>query len=105
MVSILHVEATDPMRMADLKRGWVVIGNDGRRVGTVRDVGQNYVLTSISGLSGDIYVPASAIANVEHESVHLSVAQHDVAAMGWEQAPRDDDAPEQSSASDLHRHI
>jgi hypothetical protein len=93
------------MRMADLRPGWAVIGNDGRRVGTVRDVGQNYVLTSTSALGRDIYVPASAIANVEHESVHLSVPQHDVAAMGWEQPPRDDDAPEASPETDLHRHI
>ena len=93
------------MRMADLKRGWTVIGNDGQRVGTVRDVGQNYLLTSVSGLGRDIYVPASAIANVEHEAVHLSVPQRDVAAMGWEQPPRGDDAPEEDSATDLHRHI
>lgn len=90
--------------MADLKPGWTVVGNDGRRVGEVRDVSQNYVLTS-TGLASDIYVPASAIGNVEHEVVHLTVPQHDVAAMGWEQPPRDDDAPEASPETDLHRHI
>jgi hypothetical protein len=90
--------------MADLKPGWTVVGNDGRRVGEVRDVGQNYILTS-TGLTSDIYVPASAIGNVEHEVVHLTVAQHDVAEMGWEQPPRDDDAPAASSETDLHRHI
>jgi hypothetical protein len=92
------------MRMADLKPGWAVVGNDGRRVGTVREVGQNYILTS-TGLASDIYVPASAIANVEHEVVHLSVSQRDVAAMGWEQPPRDDDAPATSPETDLHRHV
>ena len=91
--------------MADLKPGWMVVGNDGRRVGTVRDVGQNYILTSPTGLASDIYVPASAIANVEHEVVHLSVAQRDVAEMGWDQPPRDDDAPVTSAATDLHRHV
>ena len=93
------------MRMIDLKPGWAVIGNDSRRIGTVRDVGQNYLVTSVSGLGRDIYVPASAIANVEHEAIHLSVPQHDVVAMGWDQPPRDDDAPESSSGTDLHRHI
>jgi hypothetical protein len=93
------------MRMADLKPGWAVVGNDGRRVGTVREVGQNYILTSPSGLASDIYVPASAIANVEHEVVHLSVSQRDVAEMGWEQPPRDDDAPAMSPETDLHRHV
>jgi hypothetical protein len=91
--------------MADLKPGWAVVGNDGRRVGTVREVGQNFILTSTFGLASDIYVPASAIANVEHEVVHLSVSQRDVAEMGWEQPPRDDDAPAMSPETDLHRHV
>ena len=70
------------MRMADLKPGWMVVGNDGRRVGTVREVGQNYLLTS-TGFASSIYIPASVIANVEHEVVHLSVEQRVVAEMGW----------------------
>lgn len=92
------------MRMADLKPGWMVVGNDGRQVGEVREVGQNYVLTS-TGLAGGIYIPASAIANVEHEVVHLSLPQRDVAEMGWEQPPRDDDALPASSETELHRHV
>jgi hypothetical protein len=91
--------------MADLRPGWAVVGNDGARVGAVREVGQNYILTSIAGLASDIYVPASAIANVEHEVVHLSVPQRDVAEMGWEQPPRDDDTPAPSPEADLHRHV
>lgn len=93
------------MRMADLKPGWAVMGNDGRRVGTIREVGQNYLVTSFSGLSGNIYVPASAISNVENEVVHLSLPQRDVAEMGWQQPPRDDDAPANSPETDLHRHV
>jgi hypothetical protein len=93
------------MRIADLKPGWAVVGNDGRRVGAVRGVGQNYILTSMAGLLSDIYVPASAIANVEHEVVHLNVPQRDVAEMGWGQPPRDDDAPATSPEADLHRHV
>lgn len=93
------------MRMADLKPGWAVVGNDGHRVGTIRDVGQNYVLALSAGLPRDIYVPASAIGNVENGVVHLNVAQHDVAEMGWEQPPRDDDAPATSPEGDLHRHV
>ena len=91
--------------MADLKPGWMVVGNDGRRVGEVREVGQNYILASPAGLASDIYVPASAIANVEHEVVHLSIPQGDVAEMGWGQPPRDDDAPAMAPEADLHRHV
>ena len=34
------------MRMAELKAGWAILGNDGRRFGTVQCVGQNYILAS-----------------------------------------------------------
>jgi len=92
------------MRMADIKSGWSVVGNDDRRVGSIREVGQNYLRTS-TGLVSDVYVPASAIANVENEVVHLSIPQQTVAGMGWEQPPRVDDAPDTAAESDLHRHI
>jgi hypothetical protein len=93
------------MRMTDLKPGWAVVDNDGRRVGTVKDVGQNYVLTSRTGLPSDLFVPASAIANVQNEVVHLNLTQRDVGQMGWQQPPRDDDALETTPETDLHRHV
>jgi hypothetical protein len=93
------------MRMTDLKPGWPVVGNDGRRLGTIREVGQNYVLASRTGLSGDLYVPASAIANVEGEVVHLNLPKSQAEDMGWEQPPRNDDELETSPESDLHRHV
>jgi hypothetical protein len=93
------------MRMTDLTRGWAVVGNDGRRVGTIREVGQNYVLVSRSAFSGDIYVPASAIANVENDVVHLNLAKREADAMGWEQPPRVGDDLETKPESDLHRHV
>jgi hypothetical protein len=46
------------MRMADLKSGWSVVGNDGQRVGEIREVSQNYLLTSMPGLASDLYIPA-----------------------------------------------
>jgi hypothetical protein len=92
------------MRMADLQAGWMVVGNDGRRMGSIREVGQNYVLVSTGIGSENLHVPASAIGNVEHEIVHLNVSLRDATAMGWEQAPRDTDAPE-GDEPDLHRHV
>jgi len=82
-----------------------VVGNDGRRLGTIKDVGQNYVLTSQTGLSGDLHVPSSAIANVENEVVHLNLPLRDARQMGWQQPPRGDDAPETTPETDLHRHV
>lgn len=94
------------MRMTDLKAGWAVVGNDGRRLGTVQDVGQNYVLASRGGVSGHLYVPASAIANVEHDVVHLNLAKNEAEQMGWEQPPREQDDPESTQDADLlHRHV
>jgi hypothetical protein len=93
------------MRMTDLKSGWAVLGNDGRRLGTVKDVGRNYVLTSRGGRSADLYVPASAIANVRDEALHLNLTKRDAEEMGWEQGPRDPDALETAPEGDLHRHV
>jgi hypothetical protein len=93
------------MRMTDLKPGWAVVSNDGRRLGTVRDVGQNYVQTSQTGRAPDIYVPASAIANVADGIVHLNVSFGEAKGMGWHQPPRADDTLETSPEADLHRHV
>jgi hypothetical protein len=93
------------MRMTDLKHGWAVVGNDGRRLGTVKDVGQNYVLTSRGGRADDLFVPASAIANVRDETLHLNLTKRDAEQMGWEQAPREEDALETAPGGDLHRHV
>ena len=93
------------MRMTDLKRGWAILGNDGRRLASIHDVGQNYVLASRDGFAGDLYVPASAIANVEGEVVYLNVTAREASGMGWEQPPRDGDTPETAAGTDLHRHV
>jgi hypothetical protein len=93
------------MRMTDLKAGWAIVGNDGHRFGTVEHVGQNYILASRPSLAGHLYVPATHIANVEHEVVYLNLAKREADEMGWEQPPRDQDAPETSPDTDLHRHV
>jgi hypothetical protein len=92
------------MRMTDFQPGWAVVGNDDRRVGTVKHVGHNYILTSRPGFAADIYVPVTSIANVERETIYLNITQPDTEQMGWEQEPRDDEA-EDPADGDLHRHI
>ncbi len=92
------------MRMTDFRPGWAVVTNDGRRLGVVKGVGRSFVLTSRHGFAADLYVPASYIANVEHETIHLSLTHEAVEQLGWEQVPRDDE-PETGPQSDLHRHI
>jgi len=90
--------------MADLSAGWTVVGNDGRRLGIVRDVGQNYVLVDTGLGTDNLHVPASAIGNIEHEVVHLNLSLAEARSMGWEQAPREEDLPE-GEEPDLHRHV
>ena len=93
------------MRMTDLRPGWTVVGNDGRRVGTIKAIGQHYVLVSQPRLSAGIYVPASAIANVDAQVVHLNLPRDDVSSMGWQQPPREDDALHTAPEADLDRHV
>lgn len=93
------------MRMTDLKPGWAVVTNDGRRIGRIREVGQHYVAVSGLHFSAAVYVPASAIANVERETVHLNLARGEVDAWGWQQPPRKDDELQTSPEPDLDRHV
>ena len=92
------------MRMSDFQTGWAVVGNDGQRLGTLKSIGHNYLLTSRPGFAADLYVPVTSIANVEHETVYLNLTRHDAESMGWEQAPLHDEA-EADGQDDLHRHI
>lgn len=79
------------MRITDLKPGWDVVANDGHRVGKIREVGQHFVEVSAGRFSSALYVPASAIGNVEHETVHLNLANAEIEGMGWQQPPRSPD--------------
>lgn len=93
------------MRIADLKPGWEVLSNDGHRIGKIREVGQHFLRVSGHLFSGDIFVPASAIANVEHEAVHLNVANGEVDAMGWQQPPRTPDTLRTTPEGETEREV
>jgi hypothetical protein len=93
------------MRVADLKPGWDVVTNDGHRLGRIREVGQQFVEVSGGYFSAAIYVPASAIANVENEIVYLNLARVEVDVMGWEQPPRSSDELRTAPERDAEREI
>jgi hypothetical protein len=101
--STLTHERSATMRMTDFRTGWAVVGNDGQRLGTLKEIGHDYLLTS-RPFAADLYVPVTSIANVEHETVHLNLTRHDAELMGWEQAPLHDEG-EPDQEGDLHRHI
>ena len=93
------------MRITDLKPGWDVLTNDGQRLGRIKDVGQHFVEVSGGAFSAVRYVPSSAIANVENETVHLNVANGEIDAMGWRQPPRLPDDLQTSPERDADRDI
>lgn len=55
--------------------------------------------------SAALYVPSSAIANVEHETVRLGIARREVDAMGWQQPPRTSDALQTGPEHDVYHDI
>jgi hypothetical protein len=93
------------MRIADLKPGWEVKTNDGHRLGKIRNVGQHYVEVSGGFLSPTMYVPSSAIGNVEHETVVLNLAQGEVDGIEWGHPPRSPDELITSPERDVDREI
>ncbi|MGE5235392.1 MAG: hypothetical protein ACM3O7_03455 [Acidobacteriota bacterium] len=82
-----------------------MLTNDGHRIGRIREVGQHFLRVSGHLFSGDVFVPASAISNVEHGAVHLNVASGEVAAMGWQQPPRMPDTLRTSPERETDREI
>ena len=99
------LSAKGEMRIADLKPGWDVMTNDGHRLGKIREVGQHFVEVSGGFFSAELYVPSSAIANVEQETVHLNIAHQEVDAMGWQQPPRLSDDLRITDERDVDRDI
>ena len=93
------------MRIADLKPGWDVLTNDGHRLGRIREVGQHFVEVSGGHFFSSLYVPTSAIGNVENETVHLNIAQGEVDAMGWHSPPRTSDGLHPARERDVDREI
>ena len=93
------------MRMADLARGSHVVGNDGRRVATIRSVGEEYIVAAPRASLAVLHIPATAVANVKAGVVWLNVASAAIELMGWHVPPRTDDAVGTHPMSDLHRHV
>ena len=93
------------MRIADLKPGWDVVTNDGIRLGRIKEVGQHFIEVPGGLFSTALFVPASAIGNVENETVHLGIAHREVQAMGWQQPPRTADELHIGPDRDVDRDI
>lgn len=93
------------MRIGDLQPGWDVLTNDGHRLGRIKAVGQHFVEVSPGHFAPTLYVPSSAIGNVEHETVHLNLAHGEVDATGWREPPRMPDDLRTGKEPDADRDI
>ncbi len=76
--------------MSQIRSGWDVYGSDGEKVGTVGDVGSNYLLVTKGFLfTKDIYIPMSAITGIEQDRAYINVSKDQVENMGWDRPPED----------------
>ena len=82
-----------------------MVTNDGHRLGTIREVGQHFVEVSGGFFSSALYIPSSAIGNVENETVYLNLAHGEVDATGWSQKPRSSDDLQSADERDANRDI
>lgn len=77
--------------MSNIQVGGDVYGSDGEKVGTIGDVGSNYLLVTKGFLfTKDIYIPPSAVSGIEQDRVYLNVAKDQIENMGWDQPPLED---------------
>lgn len=76
----------------EIDHGWDVIGADGEKVGEVHEVAPHYVVVSKGFFfPTERFVPVSAIANVERDTVYLRVPKDQIDSMGWDVVPEEVD--------------
>lgn len=69
-------------RLMQVQKGMPVVGSDGSNVGLVKEVRDNDFLVDIP-MHRDLYVPFSAVQNVEADQVVLNIPGHQVSQMNW----------------------
>jgi len=72
----------------EIDHGWDVIGADGDKVGDVADVQHNYITVSKGFIfKTDMYIPVSAISNVQDQRVYLNTSKSEIERQGWDRMP------------------
>ena len=76
------------VHLSEIHGGWQVFDRDGAKVGTVYEVGPDYVLVQKGVFSTtNIYLPATAITSTDDEQVRLDVLEHEIKDLGWDVPP------------------
>ena len=79
------------LERSEIQTGWKVYSSDGTDLGTVDEVGENYVLVQKGFfLPRELYIPLTAIDRNEDHSLWLSVHKDAVDSQGWTAAPNTD---------------
>jgi hypothetical protein len=74
----------------DVHGGWQVFDRDGAKIGTVYDVGLDYVQVQKGIFSTtNIYIPFTAIVSTADERVLLDVLEPEIKNLGWDVPPSD----------------
>lgn len=74
----------------DVHGGWQVFDRDGAKIGTVYDVGLDYVQVQKGIFSTtNIYIPFTAIVSTADERVLLDVLEPEIKNLGWDVPPPD----------------
>jgi len=77
-------------RLSMVSDGWDVYGSEGDKIGSIDEVGPNYILVR-KGLifPKDIYVPHSAVSDVnpDQTAVMLNVPKSGIEELGWGEPP------------------
>jgi uncharacterized protein (TIGR02271 family) len=75
---------------ATIETGWNVYDNEGEKIGSISEIGANYVLVQKGVIFvRDIYVPLTAVtaADPDQGAVQLSVGKDQIDQMGWDVPP------------------
>ena len=68
--------------------GWDVYDSTGEDVGDVAEIGQGWIRVHKGLLfKSDVYVPVSAITNIEDRAVWLNVSKSEIGSQGWNEPP------------------
>jgi uncharacterized protein (TIGR02271 family) len=82
---------SDPMRFDhdQFHQGDDVLGLNGDKIGSVSDIGPNYlkVSTGFLGLGEHLYIPFDAVTRVQGHDIYLDVTKDEVHNRDWHEAP------------------
>lgn len=87
----IDAEHGDHEQTWEINVGIDVVCDGGQKIGEVVDVREDYVVVEKGFFNPeDIYVPKSAIADVDDHHLRLNVTKNDIKASHWEDDPFDD---------------